>query len=76
MFEKSDIIINYTFQNLDLSFFYVSLQGFHIEVIKLSEIEVEFAHILDGFSEIIVLEGAIENDVIAQLGKLYLIIST
>ena len=57
-------------QHLDLLLSYVLFQRFHVEVIKMSEVEIQLRHFLKRLSQIIVLETAVKYYVVAELRDL------
>lgn len=68
--DEAVVIVDHWPQHLDLGLCYVLLKGFHVEVVKMSEVVIQPAHLLDGLLQIVALQTAVENYVVAQLGHL------
>ena len=70
LFQKFGIVLNNRFEYLYLGFFDVFLQRFHVEVVEMGKVEVELAHILNRLTQVIILQTAVENYVVAELRDL------
>ena len=70
LFQKFSIVLNNRFEYLYLGFFDVFLQRFHVEVVEMGKVEVELAHILNRLTQVIILQTAVENYVVAELRDL------
>lgn len=70
LFQKFGIVLNNRFEYLYLGFFDVFLQRLHVEVVEVGKVEVELAHILNRLTQVIILQTAVENYVVAELRDL------
>ena len=70
LFQKFGIVLNNRFEYLYLGFFDVFLKRFHVEVVEVGKVEVESAHILNRLTQVIILQTAVENYVVAELRDL------
>jgi len=67
---KLYVIINHWSQNLNFLARYALLERFHVEVVKMGKVKVQFRHLFKRLPKIVAFQIAMEDNVVTKLGKL------